>query len=366
MMWIHDVDHPERGATSLRLEDVWETGHDATGHVFTAPLTGQGSAAAYFDGQPVASARDPNLAPSPDGDRSLEDTRQGDTPTTRMVDGAGLELWAAPLERNALTWLDRTRLVYTPSSGGFAIVDGATGEVANARAGWGFELATSPHVRSTVGRPLARVVARGRDPEIQLTANAAFQQLARAIAAASSTRVLEWGHVMLDGQPTRTALLKRPGETGTPLFAYVFETAPGEARVITITGWGFSQFQGFDEPAREPPWGTALEPEVGLQHARTIERTTLAIGTKWIHGSFEQLAIGLAHGEPVVAADEWVERENNGHGFDETADRKAFARARPLLATYKLHALRVRISAASRDAGVLADGIVESPLGDVP
>jgi hypothetical protein len=174
--------------------------------------------------------------------------------------------------------------------------------------------------------------------------------------------VLEWGVATLGGQPTRFALLKRPGESGTPLFAYLYETAPGTARAIGITAWGFSQFQGIDQPAQEPAWGAVTEPERGPSRERTRTLTTLAIGSRWIHGSFEDLAIGIAHGEPVVAADSWMERENNGHGFDTTHAEHVFARGAPRLAGFKLHAMHAAISAPTADVGELTAVIVESPL----
>ena len=364
MTWIHDLALPAHDARTLRVDGAYQVGAATTGRVAAAVAASQ-EVVTYFDGQALAPTTMSKYPAAPDGTHYLDSTRIGEVVTTRLLGPDGTALWTQPLDATALVWLDGAHLAYLPQTGGVAEVDLATGALVNLHAGWGFELGLEPHPVSTVGRPLARTLATGRDPELRLAGDQAFQALAREIATDSGTRVLGWGPVMLDGKATRTALLMRPGESGTPLFAYVYETTPGHARVITISGSGFSYFQDVTETRPEPPWGVAASPDGEDPHVRTIATTTMNIGTKWIHMSNEQLAISLSRGEPVVAADHWMERDNTGHGIDTTTGGATFGPSnRPRLARFKLHSMVTDTSAASDDAGTLAAGIVDLRLPD--
>lgn len=111
-----------------------------------------------------------------------------------------------------------------------------------------------------------------------------------------------------------------------------------------------------------PTWGSVAHGDEEHTRSRTAELTSLGITTRWIHGSDEHLEIGLVHGSPVLRSDEWLERENTGHGFDETSGHKRFAPgAGPALARAKLHSMHVEVSAPSADAVTLAASLIEDP-----
>ncbi|MCX5747197.1 MAG: hypothetical protein NT062_32405 [Proteobacteria bacterium] len=359
MTWVRDLDHPDVGKKQLVFDDVWEVHFGA--HDQIAALGGRRAdqpdpSGVYFDG-----VRTGDGAPTYDnrmpGGATLELPPSNDTQSVRLVDALQHELWVRPYEFNGLFAVGRT-LFYIPRSGGVATVDLATGDLVSASAGWGFELAAAPHVASAVGRPIARELAIGREL-VQLGDDVVFQELARAVAKASDLKLLAWGPFVLGGKPTRAALLKRVGETGMGLYAYLVETSPGEARAIAITAWGASRFQGIDDPPREPPWGVAIDPEQGLQGTRTIDQHGLEIGTRWIHGSQETAVIELARGEPIVASDRWNEHENTGHGMDSTSGGNGDRH--PKVGAYKFHAMTMKASKPSRRAAELAATIVESP-----
>lgn len=331
VQWIHDLAHPE-----LDPEQP-------------------------ADGTQVARL-DPFSLNSPDGTRWLLPGSNGRT--FHLTDRTGHIVWTLPMPGgqanypNALFWLDASH-AWLVDSHGVAAIDLARGALGPAT-GWRFELGRAPHTTSEIGRPFACDLATGRDGSLVFPGDAAFQAVVRDVASRTATRVLWWGPIRLDGAPHRAAMVVNRDLDADPLFAALVELAPDQIVAATITAWGFDRSQ-IEDPGIDPVWGSVPTAETApIQH--TIDLRSFEVESSWTHMSFEQLAFTVERGRFVVVADEWMERDNNGHGFDTSANHKKFpAGRRPPLATYKPHAMKIAISAPAHTAEALAAGIHRLP-----
>lgn len=358
--WVHDIDRPEQGATRWTGDEAWPLAVTGAGTLIVDHHGEHWSA--VVDGQPQFELPT-DVALSYDGTHVLMRTEAG---RIELVKRGADVVWSIPMPghdapwKSTLVWADADH-VWLVQPHGIATVAPATGAVERAVSGWGFELSRAAHPTSTLGRPLAVALATDRDPPVALAADTRFQTLARDVAANSSTNVLWWGPVELEGAVHRVAYLQSPNIDGTPLFAYLVEIKPAAVVAITAQMWGFPEFQGpFD--GADPAWGTIQLPDAsGAQP--TLGAAPLALHSKWIHGSYEHITFTLARGTFVVVSDAWMERENTGNSapgkrYATTSDSTSWVSARrPKLATYKGHAVRFVVAAPSNSAAELASGI---------
>jgi hypothetical protein len=265
-----------------------------------------------------------------------------------------------PGYRNELVWLDASHAWLIGGHGAVAI-DLARGAYGPAATGWQFELGRAPHPTGELGRPVVADVASGRDGPFALSGDAAFQDLVSDVTLQTQTRVLWWGAVRFDGAPHRTALVQSREIDADTLFAALIELAPDQIVAVAIRAWGITPFQG-PYPDDDPAWGTALGDDILSEIMPRLDLPALEVTTRWIHGSFARLAFTVERGQVVVVAHSWMERDNNGHGYDTTQASKAFpAGHRPLLETYQAHAMRIAIVGPEHAADALAVGIRRLP-----
>jgi hypothetical protein len=259
-------------------------------------------------------------------------------------------------------WADKD-LVWLAQRRGVAVLAADTGTLIRAATGWGFELSKTPHPTSTLGRPLAVELATDRDPPFALAGDTKFQTLAREVAKQSSTQVLWWGPVRLDGGIHRVAFLQSPDNDGTPLFAFLVETKPEAVVAVTVSMWGFPEFQGVFT-GKDPTWGTIAMPD-DSPAGPTLDAAPFVIGSKWIHMSYETVRFTLERGTFVAIGNSWLERENTGNPqrrYKETSGGRQYpAGRRPKLAGFKGHSSKFAVSAPSTSASELASGIHELP-----
>jgi hypothetical protein len=174
--------------------------------------------------------------------------------------------------------------------------------------------------------------------------------------AARAGRLTAWGPIRLDGKLTRVAIIQTGEDNGTPVFGFLVDGDAGVV-VVTASAWGFPELQGpFIDG--ELPWGAMASREGPLGH--TIDLQGLTASSHWIHASRGSVSFTLEHGKFVVLSEAWNERENNGHGFDESSGGATYpAGHHPPLAGHKAHAMTFAVSAPSRDAVELAGAIHE-------
>ena len=362
LRYIRDVDHPERGDARWASDGRWPVGVTRGG---VSPINEQGKYAVVVDADGREHPVPGEVALSPSGRQYLQrgDDARWSLVTDHVAWTMSAHLSGAPWEY-APSWLDDTHLVLLGVHG-LATIDLATGALANARAGWGFELARQPHAESRLGHPLVADVAQVREAAPAMGGDAAFQKLVRGVVAAiGGAHLTGWGPMPLDGAVTRVAWLQAHEDTGTPQLAVVVETAPGTAVVVLASAWGFPILQG-PWPDGGPAWGTLgagnASGLAALPH--TMDETALVFASQWIHMSNESVAVTREHGQFVVTSDAWVERDNTGHGIDTTTGGGPFAPgARPRAGGYKGHAMRLAVSAPSADPAELAAAIHDIPV----
>ncbi len=360
--WIHDLDHPAQGMKSWDGDLAWPLDVTGSGALIINHQAKKWSLVIDGDFQYDLDA---NIALSDDGTRALRRATGG---MIELYKRGGSTIWSIPMPGRDAPYLStplwRGDRIWLLQPRGVALLDPATGAIKRAPTGWGFELSSTPHPISTLRRPLAVAAATNRDAPLALAGDAKFQQLVRDVVAASSTHIMWWGPVKLDGLARRVAFLQSPDINGSPLYAYLVEVAPDAVVAITIQMWGFPRFQGPFLNA-DPVWGTIKSDEDNTT-APTLS-AELSVHSQWIHGSFEDITFTLDKGDFVAVSDTWLERENTGSNvpgkrYESTEAAKVFpAGRRPKLATFKGHTAKFAISAKSNSAADLAAGIHELP-----
>jgi hypothetical protein len=360
LRWIRDLDHPERGETHWDASGRWPVGVSDGGR---APINAAGRGWSVVDDQGQEHALPGEVGLSPDGSRFID--RDLGARTIALVTGT-VTTWTIPLPgsdpayETGAVWLDDDHLLLVGAHG-VATIDPRTGAFTHASSGWGFELGAHPHPASTIGHPLVADLAPHPDPPLALSGDGGFQKLVRDIAQAAAARITGWGPMRLDGAIVRVAWLQAHEDTGSPLFALVVEAGGGKAVIVNASTWGAPELQG-PWPAGDPAWGTMLDgDDVHVVH--TSDVGAFHVATKWIHGSNERVEFTRERGVFVATSDDWLERENTGHGFDETSGNRAFPTSRPTrVELLRAHSMKFAVSPPSADAATLAAAIHEIPL----
>jgi hypothetical protein len=255
-------------------------------------------------------------------------------------------------------WIDDQHAMMVTSHG-IAAIDLATGAYVDPRSGWGFELSAAPHPESSLGRPLAAILAP--PAPLAISADGDFQRLVTEVATASNAQITGWGPMRLDGELVRVAWLAVNLDRGNPLTVNLIGDARGVTVVVATIG-GFPPEPDDGTPA----WGSApdLQEVWGPVHlAHTMDLHDLRFGAKWIHGSQELVVATREHGKYVVVSDAWADHENNGHSIDTTRGGRGFAPGeRPRLAGFKAESIQFAVAGPSKDPAVIAQTIHELPL----
>lgn len=360
--WIRDVAQPSSTTTNWESATAWPMVATRSGQV-TLNYEGRRYGAIGPDQRESSLPSEATLSPS--GQRyaaiRIEERPNVHLASTLHVTSlAGTKIWESPLPAgaprwgNALAWADDKHLWITGN--GLAALDADTGAVIRAATGFGFELASTPHPVSSLGRPLAVELPSGRDAPLVLAGDTAFQALVRDVAKTSTEQLVWWGPTRLGGKTLRVAQLQGPVDTGAPTWGFVVELGPGRVIAIHAQGWGFPEFQGpFEDVV---PWGTQSRSGDGTDRVETSTTTSLVLHTKWIHGSYEMVALAVERDTVLVDNFAWTERENTGNParrYAETSGGRSYAKtARPTADRFKGHSIKIWVSPPASDAATLA------------